>query len=94
MMRTIYPFNEDWFFLKSEEIPEQIPQDWETITLPHTWNAVDGQDGGNDYFRGTCVYAKKISAPENGNEKKVFLEIPGRCDDLRGLFEWGATSEA
>ncbi len=77
MMRTIYPFNEDWFFSKSEEIPEQIPQDWETITLPHTWNAVDGQDGGNDYFRGTCVYAKKISAPENGNEKKVFLEIPG-----------------
>ena len=46
MMRTIYPFNEDWFFSKSEEIPEQIPQDWETITLPHTWNAVDGQDGG------------------------------------------------
>ena len=72
MMRTIYPFNEDWFFLKSEEIPEQIPQDWETITLPHTWNAVDGQDGGNDYFRGTCVYAKKFLLLKTETKKRCF----------------------
>ena len=23
------------------------------VALPHTWNNLDGQDGGNDYFRGS-----------------------------------------
>ena len=31
----------------------------EPVTLPHTWNAVDGQDGGNDYYRGTCSYTRR-----------------------------------
>ena len=22
------------------------------VDLPHTWNGTDGQDGGNDYWRG------------------------------------------
>ena len=30
------------------------------VTLPHTWNNLDGQDGGNDYFRGSCCYVKKV----------------------------------
>mgnify|MGYP000473677133 CR=1 FL=1 len=41
----------------------------EPVTLPHTWNAIDGQDGGNDYYRGTCSYTTvlpDISLPENG----------------------------
>ena len=41
----------------------------EPVTLPHTWNAVDGQDGGNDYYRGTCCYTTvlpDIVLPENG----------------------------
>ena len=36
----------------------------EPVTLPHTWNAVDGQDGGNDYYRGTCSYTRKLEKPE------------------------------
>ena len=35
----------------------------EPVTLPHTWNAVDGQDGGNDYWRGTCTYSTAFAAP-------------------------------
>ena len=35
----------------------------EPVTLPHTWNAVDGQDGGNDYYRGTCSYTRKLEKP-------------------------------
>ena len=23
------------------------------VALPHTWNNLDGQDGGNDYWRGS-----------------------------------------
>ena len=34
------------------------------VDLPHTWNAVDGQDGGNDYYRGTCHYSTTFAAPD------------------------------
>ncbi len=49
----------------------------EPVTLPHTWNAVDGQDGGNDYYRGTCTYALQlpdIQLPEGG---RVVLQFDG-----------------
>ena len=56
-MRTITSLTENWTFLK--EAPDALcaaSMPGETVTLPHTWNAVDGQDGGNDYYRGTCYY--------------------------------------
>ncbi|MDO8290459.1 MAG: glycoside hydrolase family 2 TIM barrel-domain containing protein [Parvibaculum sp.] len=30
------------------------------VTLPHTWNNLDGQDGGNDYYRGLCAYERVL----------------------------------
>lgn len=63
-----WKFKKDWV-----EIPAQEPCDWEQISLPHTWNAKDGQDGGNDYFRGSCVYAVKADRPVDGDQ--VWLEI-------------------
>lgn len=56
-------FNKDWRFAKTAQIPETLPA-WEPVTLPHTWNAKDGQDGGNDYWRGTACYAKRFVKPE------------------------------
>ena len=35
-----------------------------TVDLPHTWNARDGQDGGNDYWRATCIYRTHFAAPQ------------------------------
>lgn len=35
------------------EAPTELPKLWDWVNLPHTWNAIDGQDGGNDYYRGT-----------------------------------------
>ena len=43
MSKTIL-LNQNWIFSKDGHD--------ETVTLPHTWNAMDGQDGGNDYYRG------------------------------------------
>ena len=48
-----------------------------TVDLPHTWNAVDGQDGGNDYFRGTCIYEKKVKAPKYSDNEDVYLQFNG-----------------
>ncbi len=49
-----------------------------TVDIPHTWNAVDGQDGGNDYWRGTCTYEKHFEKPEFDPEnERVYLEFRG-----------------
>lgn len=59
-MRRILNINQNWIFLKNtEKVPAEMPEIAEVINLPHTWNASDGQDGGNDYFRGSCCYVKK-----------------------------------
>jgi len=76
-MRTIFNFNEKWSFKKTSETPAHLPSDWETVDLPHTWNAEDGYDGGNDYFRGTAVYAKKIVKAALPKADRYYLEIRG-----------------
>ena len=79
-MRKILNFNGDWHFSKTAEIPVSLP-DWENVTLPHTWNAADGQDGGNDYWRGTAMYCKKFAKPTSAGA--VILEFLGAahtCD--------------
>ena len=61
-MRVIKKLNEQWQFSKAAKgVPTSFPSEWESLNLPHTWNGLDGQDGGNDYHRGTCYYAKNIS---------------------------------
>ena len=56
-MRNIVSLNAKWAFSKTAEAtPVAIDETWETVDLPHSWNAVDGQDGGNDYYRGTAWY--------------------------------------
>ena len=48
------------------------------LDIPHTWNAQDGQDGGNDYWRGTCVYEKDFPMPEfDAGQSRVYLEFQG-----------------
>lgn len=64
--------NQDWFFSK-EHIDPCAPH-WnsmEKVTLPHSWNALDGQDGDSYYHRGTCWYACKL--PSIGGEE-IWLE--------------------
>ncbi len=76
-MRTIQPFCDNWSFAKSAQIPATLPAGWEAVTLPHTWNAVDGQDGGNDYWRGTAMYCKAFDRPELKAGGRAYLEFLG-----------------
>ncbi len=49
-----------------------------TVDLPHTWNARDGQDGGNDYWRGTCIYRTHFAAPQfNTAFHQVWIQFDG-----------------
>ena len=77
-MRTVLNFNSSWAFKKqAAELPAVMPTDWEAVNLPHCWNAVDGQDGGNDYFRGTCHYAKSFNKADLPEADLHYLEIRG-----------------
>ena len=78
-MRKITNINEGWRFLKAAvpvETAVQYAPRGEAVTLPHTWNAIDGQDGGNDYHRGLCWYVRGLSAEETLGER-LFLEVRG-----------------
>lgn len=61
----------DWTFIYHDNTKT-------VLDLPHTWNAIDGQDGGNDYWRGTCSYEKNFKKPEFDSEKEqVYLQLHG-----------------
>ena len=50
----------------------------QAVNLPHTWNSKDGQDGGNNYYRGTCVYDNTFEKPKFHPEKEcVYLQFHG-----------------
>ncbi len=77
-MRTILNFNADWSFGKDiARTPESVDPQWERVSLPHTWNAVDGTDGGNDYFRGTCCYVKSFKKADLPRGEEFYLELKG-----------------
>ena len=73
-MRNVLNINQKWYFTKNST---DIGAIGEEINLPHTWNATDGQDGGNDYFRGSSVYKKKIIKAEMPEAECYFVEICG-----------------
>lgn len=50
----------------------------QAVELPHTWNNADGQDGGNNYARGTCVYDNVFGKPNFDKETEcVYLQFHG-----------------
>jgi len=71
-MRKQILWNSDWLFARGDTPEKATP-----VTLPHTWNAKDGQDGGNDYYRGTCLYTKAFAAPAHSDSEEVWLEFEG-----------------
>lgn len=63
-------WNKGWQFAKPG-------QSWEPVDLPHTWNGTDGQDGGNDYFRGCCRYKKTLRRADLPACDAVYLQFEG-----------------
>ena len=69
-MREFIRINRDWHFTGPDGSKT-------AVDLPHTWNAIDGQDGGNDYWRGTCLYEKDFAKPAFSADERMYLEFRG-----------------
>ena len=74
-MRNIIDLNKNWLFVK--DTADISARTGEMIDLPHTWNASDGHDGGNDYFRGSSLYVKTLKKAELPASDRYYLEICG-----------------
>lgn len=77
-MRNIININESWNFTKEGKT--------EKVNLPHTWNGTDGQDGGNDYFRGTCIYEKEIQKKDMPEGDEVYIQFDGVNSSAKVYF--------
>jgi len=70
-MRIEQLLNQNWTFIYFDGSET-------AVDIPHTWNAIDGQDGGDDYRRGTCIYKKDFSCPDFDKEnQRIYLEFRG-----------------
>ena len=74
-MRQIVNLNANWLFVK--DTADITRRDGEAVCLPHSWNAIDGQDGGNDYFRGACLYAKTLKKADLPAADRYYIEFRG-----------------
>lgn len=48
---------------------------WADVNIPHSWNAIDGQNGGGDYRRGDGWYRKRVDIPASADGKRVYVDI-------------------
>ena len=74
-MRQIINLNDAWLFKK--DCSDISARDGVKVNLPHTWNAEDGYDGGNDYFRGSCLYVKTLTKADFPKSDRYYLEFRG-----------------
>lgn len=76
-MREVLNLNFKWAFRKKGEILSAMPDTWDWVNIPHSYNAIDGQDGNNDLYRGKAVYMKELFKSDIPEAEKYFLEING-----------------
>lgn len=76
-MRNTININQGWKFIREDAgLPAEFPEHWQDVDLPHTWNAVDGMDGGGNYYRGRCWYAQTFEMPRQPLPGgRVYVEI-------------------
>lgn len=50
---------------------------WATVNVPHTWNNLDGEDGGNNYYRGVGWYRRHYAVDAGYAGQHFFLKFDG-----------------
>jgi beta-galactosidase len=79
--RMRFDLSASWKFLPADE-PKAAKKgfddaSWQSVDLPHTWNGLDGQDGGGNYRRGPGWYRRHLTAGTDLTGKRVYLQFDG-----------------
>lgn len=73
--------NNGWRFIRADVTGAQATgfndSGWTSVNTPHTWNAVDGADGGNNYYRGVGWYRRHYTVPSELAGKRLYLQFAG-----------------
>ncbi|WP_148629757.1 glycoside hydrolase family 2 protein [Bacillus sp. E214] len=79
-MRKVINLNDAWKFIKEnvQDAMNQVYDDanWESVNVPHTWNAIDGANGF-DFYKGACWYRKEFTVDTINAGNKVYIEFNG-----------------
>lgn len=87
-MRKILNINDNWSFIK-EDIAGACSKEfhtssWESVNVPHTWNAIDGS-AGNEFFRGACWYRKNLTLDKLFEGRKIYIEF-GAINSISDVY--------
>jgi len=71
--------NANWRFIRRDvagaEQTSFNDSAWQKINLPHTWNNLDGQDGGDNYHRGPAWYRRSLNITPDLASRSLFLKF-------------------
>jgi beta-galactosidase len=72
----------DWKFIRKDAGLGAKTDTWESVTIPHTWNAIDGVNGlaadpdqPEGYYRGPAWYARPLDVSPAWKNKRVFIRF-------------------
>ena len=87
-MRKIFNINDNWSFIKEDVVDASAKEfntsNWESVNVPHTWNAIDGS-AGNEFFRGACWYRKNLTIDKLYEGKKIYIEF-GAINSISNVY--------
>ena len=82
MSRNEIILSDGWKFIKAEADVAAPFADWQAVQIPHTWNALDGQNGKkadpeypDGYYRGPAWYATKLEIPPAWKGQRIFIRF-------------------
>jgi beta-galactosidase len=81
--RQVINLDQGWRFLAADEVHAAEAgfddKSWQAVELPHTWNGLDGQDGGDNYRRGAGWYRRNLMVDASLAGKRLYLQFDGAC---------------
>ena len=81
LTRRIFSLDDSWRFTRQDVAgAESVSFDdsaWTTLSLPHTWNNLDGQDGGDNYYRGVGWYRRHYTVSSLLAGQELFIKFDG-----------------
>jgi beta-galactosidase len=79
--RAEVSLDDGWRFIRQDVVGAQNTNfddsGWSIINLPHTWNNLDGENGGNNYYRGIGWYRSHYAADNSYSGRRFFLKFDG-----------------